>query len=245
MKNELLIKELMEKGKLSTPVPLDEKKYIINNTKKSLIELLKKTGRYKPLYSIVLYILFSASKLGISLSIMQSIIIMWALLFFLIAGISSGGYFLGKRLFPAPSAEKPVVKSILIPDPNKQIKEDKKPGKHMRAIKAQKKSLHLSINGEGVDKETLEKIEKDLRNFFLKNKVTSKFGITGAVYIRAGGDKLRLKLKVIDLSDLKSRKVIYIKNKKVNGIAELKSAFFEMSEDALKEIKKTPNHEKL
>ena len=82
------LQHVLEKYKVTTPVSPLVQEHILKNKRKHLVVILKRLGRYNPLFGLILLIYFLSRKLGIGLSIIQSFVAVTVFSLVLAGGIS-------------------------------------------------------------------------------------------------------------------------------------------------------------
>jgi len=110
----ILLQNLLEKYKVTAPLPHVVQEHILDNKRKQLVVILKKLGRYNPLFGIILFVFFLFRKLGFGLSIIQSAIILAASSALIVGSISVSTYMYVKQL---PDTEPQVEQPGIIDNP--------------------------------------------------------------------------------------------------------------------------------
>ncbi|MCP4132137.1 MAG: hypothetical protein GY754_14290 [bacterium] len=196
--NVKITRELLEKCMLTAPVSKDQKKYIKENRRKSLVATLKKTGQYTPLSGAVLYVFFGMTKLGIKLSIVQSAVALGVISFAAVTTVSTGSYVAVKKFVLTPSIEKQIEE--------KQIEEKQTGSMNEMPVKDP-----ASTKAENSTKPVVKPVVEPV--------VKTKLAITPFEFLSQSGDKtipetIRQKIRA-GLSRLKGKDYQKLTNKKM------------------------------
>ncbi len=98
MIDELIqLQNLLDKYKVTAPLPHALQEHVLDNKRKQLVIILKKLGRYNPLFGIILFVFFLFRKSGFGLSIIQSAIVLTVSSVFFVGGISFSTYLYVKQ----------------------------------------------------------------------------------------------------------------------------------------------------
>lgn len=92
-----LLQGLLEKYRVTEPVPAAVRARVISRRRRNLVEILKKIGRYNPLLGAILIVYFLFKKLGLSVSLVQSAVIFFTVSALTVAGVTTGSYIVVKR----------------------------------------------------------------------------------------------------------------------------------------------------
>lgn len=88
-----LFQEVMTKYKLDEPIPDDIQAYILQVKKKNIVKILKKVGAYSFSLGLLLSAFFSLKKIGITLSLAKSALVLFVSTIVAATSISAGLYF--------------------------------------------------------------------------------------------------------------------------------------------------------
>ena len=129
MNNEEILRQVLEKYKISMPINPAVRKHIMKSRKKVLVNVFKHYGQYNIIIAAALVVYFPIRKIGISASLVQSAVITFTLSAITAVVLITGGYIaINKLLFTAPVEkqiteekinridEKPAIKKEIIID---------------------------------------------------------------------------------------------------------------------------------
>ncbi|MDY6935152.1 MAG: hypothetical protein SVZ03_13140 [Spirochaetota bacterium] len=85
-----IFERALDKLKLRQSIPQDVKEYILDNRARALLETLRAVGEYNLVYDLVLRIYFLSGKLGLTISVVQSKIVLGIISLLLGASLSTG-----------------------------------------------------------------------------------------------------------------------------------------------------------
>jgi hypothetical protein len=93
-----LLQGLLEKYRVTEPVPAAVRVRVIAGRRRNLVVILKKLDRYNPLLGAILLVYFLFKKLGLSVSLVQSAVVFFTVTALSVAGVTTGSYIVVKRV---------------------------------------------------------------------------------------------------------------------------------------------------
>ncbi|MCP4131875.1 MAG: hypothetical protein GY754_12920 [bacterium] len=223
------LKKLLDQCRLAAPVPEEHKKHIRKNRRKSFIALTKLTGKYSLWENALSYVFFGCTRFGLQLTALQSGVILVIGSIVTAAGISTGGYFVAKKIFLAVPEEKPVQVEQVV---------NVAPVKPVIPVKAKPRpkpfTLNLNIDGYGnIDKKTTAKITKKVKLHFAKNGITidKKYIVAGEVSAVEGNYYAKIRAFSNEV------KQVHFKRNKFKNVDDLQGFFIKESRKIAEKVK--------
>ncbi|MCP4132316.1 MAG: hypothetical protein GY754_15195 [bacterium] len=190
-----LLKQLLEKYRVTRPLPEGIQDHLIATRRQSLVKILKKLGRYNPVFGAIIFIFFLFKKFGISFSVVQSALILAAVSAVAAVSISTGVY-MGVTYFVNQEVEKPVLTTD-IPSP---APEPKKPTKPIAVKPPQKKQFTNTIvlnpfRSSNLDRNTSNRIMRNIKNELTrlrgKNNLVKDLGAGPGIFVFGSAEKIK------------------------------------------------------
>ncbi|MCP4134069.1 MAG: hypothetical protein GY754_24065 [bacterium] len=223
--------ELLTKTRLKKPIPPNEREFSRKSARKMHIAVLKKAGRYRPLYGVILYVFHFMTGLGIKVSVVQSAVLLGVVSIVLAGSVSSGTY----AVIQYASTDEPLMENVVHAEAVTPVIPDK-PGPVKAKPKNQAK-LHITVKGDGINKTILAPVKQKLEKFFSRNigQTKKRYWVNGEVS-EIGNDSVLVSLAVQDITNLKVRTEIYANNKMMKKNNDIFPVLLKMSQESLKEI---------
>lgn len=249
------LNQVIDKLKLSQPVPDNIQKHIREVKKQEFIKTLKKAGGYSTCFGLISYVFFSTKKLGIGFSIIQTTIALSLGATIVIATVSSGIYYSVKYL------SNPIIETIEKQLPEKtginensgqSILEDKKTINTITQKSAEKKAKTRNMigiqqfNAENLDNniatnitDTIAKnLSKKHKNGNVLNLRTDKNNTQVDKMLIGTVEQFENSYTInVRLVDVKKSKIIFFTSETVESKEEINSACKRISEIIAKKVK--------
>jgi hypothetical protein len=228
-----LFRQLMVKFKFEFPIPEDIQKFILSNKHSLAVKVLKSVDNYGLFYGLVLRIYFGAKKMGLSLSVAQSIFMLWVISASITSLLAAGMYFAYyddeniRSINPSNNMPLNSIEKTDDSGAEKQFKKRNTP----QAGSAVRIGIQL-FSAENTDNKTAESITDSIAStlvglkgkdiiFNLRKGRTASINkiITGSV--GKLGDTYIITAKMIDIE---KSKVIYVTSENVNSSEKFNEA---------------------
>lgn len=176
MKNDIkILKALLDKYRVSRPLPDEVQNHSLKNKRKNLIAILKKLKIYSPVFSLILSVFFFFKQFGITLSLLQSYVVLFIISVTATVTLAAGGYATAKILMINETKSHHMDSSV---GDVKKSSEDKK----INLSDAKKSSITVKGNivyfqpliNNGADKGIVDNITNNIKSEIIKLKGKDK-----------------------------------------------------------------------
>ena len=159
-KNVETFQKVLSKYKMDEPIPKKHKRFVDRNMRKEQIKILKRVGRYRPIYGLFLSVFYFLTDLGIKVTVPQSAVIFFAATAITLGGTATGGVVAVKHfVLDKPKIEETVkVEKTVEVTP---VVNSKKPV----VVKPQISTNYLVIEGSNIPDTLTSLIKKELVSY--------------------------------------------------------------------------------
>lgn len=238
MKEEiLLMQQLFDRYKISSPLDRDIQKYSLRMKRKNLNAILKKLGLHSTIYSAVVITYFLFKKLGIGLSIAQSAAVLFVASAVTSAAITAGGAIAVKKYVIERSAVQKLTEDKLFGGAgavNAKLNSKHKKARNADVIDS---LAFLGFTSQGIDKALIDEISGIMINQIIQTKGTgvvrpdANYALSGSI------EKLNdIYLLSVRLIDRMNRKIVFASSGEAVTVEELKEAAKKISIELSKKI---------
>jgi hypothetical protein len=192
MNNEEILRQVLEKYKVSMPMNPVVRNHIMKSRRRVLINVFKHYGQYNIIIAAALVLYYPLRKIGIAANLVQSAVIMFTVSAIAIISIITGGYFAVKQLMFIPPVEKQITEERI-----KQIDEKPQIKKEIIIDKFENKIIFQGFESSSVEakivKQLNEEILKELRIIRGQGNVLKTATAEGGILIVSSLEKLESK----------------------------------------------------
>ena len=249
---------VLEKYKISQPLPLHVRRQQLINKRKSLIELLKKTKRYNPLLGLVIYVYFLFKSYGLTISMLQSALVVSTVSLVTVATLSSGVYLIVKNVIKVDFDLLDSRDTLLPLQFNDEVKVDPQeikkesqailpfpPKENLRpALREAKNKIRImDFDDNKAGTKAKQMVAKVLREelvlFRGKNNIlTSGQNQPANIILYGAVERIgKIYSLTIRATDKESGKIVFISSKQAKSLEELKNVTRLLAEDLVDKIK--------
>ena len=250
--------QLLDKYKISEPLPAHVRRHQLKTRKKALITILKKTKRYNPLLGAIIYIYFLFKGYGITLSMFQSAAVLGTISLVTVATLSSGVYIIVKNVVKLDYDLLDSRDTLLPLDFSNEIRDDDSTSKEIigpilpwppkeklvpavRKVKHKIAVMNFDDNNAGSEINQLitKTILKELTLFRgQENIITIGTKDEAKIILYGAIDKIgKIYTLTIRATDKEKGKIIFIDSKQANSKEKLQEISRHMVEDLVDKIK--------
>ncbi len=157
MNNEELLRQVLEKYKISMPLNPAVRKHIMKSRRRVLINIFKHYNQYNIIIAAALVVYYPLRSIGITANLVQSAIITFTVSAVIILSFITGGYFTIKKLIFTSPFEKHIISEKKSENENKpQIK------KEIQIDKFENKIIFQGFKSSSADKTIVNQVNAEI-----------------------------------------------------------------------------------